>query len=110
MRTIQRPGEYLDGFPHPDGSDLTKCRCPVCWHEFFLDTLSHLDILMRETFLVECPLCLQTRGYTYAYKGKEAEATAAAKRSKVRRKGIAADPPLFSGFDPGYDLRHKRTD
>jgi len=72
--------------------------------------MSHIDILLRETMIIECQLCKQSRGYVYAYKGKEAEVKASGKCSKVRRKGTKADPPLYSQFDPGYDLRHKRTD
>lgn len=107
MRSQHRPGTYLTGFPHPDGSDMAQCRCAVCWAEWFVDSAAHLDILLGATLLLQCPMCGQIREYKDADPSAETKTTAKGILPKVRKKRGNVDPPLFSGFDPGYDVRHK---
>lgn len=110
MRTIQKPGEYIVGFLKPDGSEYCQCRCPNCWHYWEVDSKDHIEILTEQPVKLVCPLCRQEREYIDAVSTTQATPSIAGKRSKVRAKGAKVDPPLFSGLDPGYDLRHKRID
>ena len=107
MRTVQKPGQYLVGFLRGDGTEYCKCRCPVCWHEFAYDHHESIEMLTSQPVKLVCELCRQEREYIDGYETSQATLTYPIKRTKVRSKGSKADPPLFSGFDIGYDVRHK---
>lgn len=110
MSSAKRPGEYVADIPLLSGGFRAECRCPVCWHTFDEMQGSHVEMLLGDSVDLTCPLCGETREYTDASKGTATTSAPEGQSPKVREKRIEADPPLFSGFDPGYDLRHKRTD
>lgn len=108
MRTKIQPGTYCCGFLSRDGRDETLCRCPICWHEWFIDTESHLDVKMQMITRLECLCCCQSSEYTSAESKEKGPPAIATELPYVSRKRKEPNPTVSGGLFSGFDSSSER--